>query len=249
MSRIPPFISVLVVAVIVAPVLGDAGDCLWGGINEATSYTSSYIPGQGGETLAQLPQPPVNLGAPQPAVPVQATPNSQAINVPQANIPTVTIPAGDVGSVGRPATAPTGVPVVPPGTEIVYVMPATDTPNAVCIDGHKETPATETKVVPAGTPGAIPVALKTVTVRRQKIDYVWTYSPIVTKTDTMVNVVNPRTGKVVRSYCQQDESSTCLPYLHRKEVITYETVEAKVGTPISVAPTTSSTINTAVLGN
>jgi hypothetical protein len=202
----------------------------------------------GGITLAQH-QPPMNLGAPQPAISVQATPHTQAVSVPQANIPTITIPAGPVGSVGQPATFHGAVAHTPSGAEIVYIMPTSLPSDAViCVDGTKTIPASEAKIVPANTPGAIPVALKTVMVRRPKVEYHWTYAPIVTKTETLVQVVDPRTGRIIRTYCQEDSERTMLPWLHRREVITYETVEAKVGVPVSVAPSVSSSVNTQVRG-
>ncbi|MDR3182295.1 MAG: hypothetical protein LBT89_05120 [Planctomycetaceae bacterium] len=225
----------------------DASDCLWGGYNEQTNYTASYFPGQGGITLAQQTPPPMNLNAPQPSIPVQAAQNTQNINVPQANIPTVTIPAGAVGSVGQPATQIPPPQPVPGAMEIVYVMPIAAAAQAVCLDGQPGTPASEVKVVPAGTPGAIPVALKTVTVRRPKVKRNLSYSPIVTKTNTLVQVVHPRSGKVVKTYCREDEEKTCLPWLHLREETEYETVTAKVAVPISVAPTASAVTNTAIL--
>ena len=230
----------------IAPMLwGDVSDCLWGGSNEATAYSPTYIPGMGDVTLAQYAAP--NLGAPPPAIPVQATPGTQAVNVPQANIPTITIPTGPVGSVGQPATFQGTLSQVPPGTEIVYILPSALPSQAViCVDGTKTIPATETKVVPATTPGAIPVALKTVTVRRPKVEYKWTYSPVETKTETLVQVVNPKTGRVVRTYCQEESERSMLPWLHRQEVVSYETVEAKVAVPVSVAPTMSSATHTVI---
>jgi hypothetical protein len=230
-------------------VFGDLSDCLWGGSNEETSYAPAYLPGMDGVTLAQYQPSPSNLGAPQPAIPVQATPGTQAVNVPQANIPTITIPAGPVGSVGQPATSSGAVLQAPPGTEIVYIMPASLPSNAViCVDGTQTIPAAEAKVVPANTPGAVPVALKTVTVRRPKTEYCWTYAPVETKTETLVKVVDPRSGQVLRTYCREDSERTALPWLHRREVITYETVEAKVGVPVSVLPSVSSATNTVILG-
>lgn len=240
---------------------GDMSDCVWGGSNEETTYSPTFVPGMGGVTLAQY-QPPMNLGAP-PApsgqaasIPIQATPNTQPLNVPQANIPTITIPAGPVGSVGQPATILPGTPLaaVPlqdasASGEIVYIMPASLPSNAeICIDGVKTVPASEVKVVPANTPGAIPVALKTVTVRRPKVEYHWAYDHIENKTETLVQVVNPRTGQVARTYCHEDSRRSILPWLHRREVITYETVEAKVAVPVSVAPSVSSSSNTVILG-
>jgi len=230
-------------------VLGDIRDCLWGGSNEETSYSPTYIPGMGGVTLAQFSPPPTNLGAPQPAIPVQATPGTQAINVPQATIPTITIPTGPVGSVGQPATFSGTMPQAPLGAEIVYILPSSLPSKAViCVDGIKTIPATESTIVPATTPGAIPVALKTVMVRRPKVEYQWTYAPIETKTETLVQVVNPRTGRVVRTYCQEESERGVLPWLHRREVVSYETVEAKVAVPVSVAPSVSSATNTVILG-
>ena len=232
------------------PVFGDLNDCIWGGKNEETSYSSAYLPGMKGVTLAQYQQPAqMNLGAPQPGIPVQATPQTQAINVTQANIPTITIPAGPVGSVGQSATFNGTMSQVLPDTEIVYIMSSSLPSEAViCVDGTKTIPATESKVVPAGTPGAIPVALKTVMVRKPKVEYRWTYAPVETKTETLVQVVDSRSGRVVRTYCKEDSERTKLPWLHRREIVTYEMVEAKVGVPVSVTPAVSSTVNTLVLG-
>ncbi|MDR3234370.1 MAG: hypothetical protein LBT46_12040 [Planctomycetaceae bacterium] len=230
----------------------DAGDCLWGGYNEQTNYTAAYFPGQGSVTLAQQPRPAVNLGAPQPAIPVQVTQNTQGTSIPQANIPMVTIPAGAVGSVGQPATQALFLPQVQGlqgAAEIVYVMPPEDRTQVFCLDGQQSIPASEVKVVPAGTPGAVPVALKTVTVRRPKTERHCTYSPIITKTNTLVQVVDPRTGRVVKTFCREDEERTRLPWLHLQEEIVYETVTAKVGVPVSVAPAASAAANTAVLFN
>ena len=241
----PPLFCVLCVA---SPVWGDFNDCLWGGSNEETAYSPTYLPGMGGIALTQFSQP-MNLGAPQPGIPVQATPGTQAVNVPQANIPTITIPTGPVGSPGQPATFQGTLAAIPPGTEIVYILPSSLPSQAViCVDGTKTIPATETKVVPATTPGAMPVALKTVTVRRPKVEYKWTYSPIETKTETLVKVVNPKTGRVVRTYCQEESERSMLPWLHRREVVSYETVEAKVAVPVSVAPSMSSATHTVIHG-
>ena len=232
------------------PVFGDLNDCIWGGKNEETSYSPAYLPGMGDVVLVQYQQPAqMNLGAPQPAIPVQATPQTQPVNVQQANIPTITIPTGPVGSVGQPATFHGAVPLAPPGTEIVYVMPSSLPSEAViCVDGTKTIPAAESKVVPAGTPGAIPVALQTVMVRKPKTEYRWAYAPVTTKTETLVQVVDSRTGRVVRTYCKEDSERTMLPWLHRREIVTYETVAAKVGVPVSVNPSVSSSVNTVLLG-
>ena len=249
MFRLAAFPFVLCLLCVSPPVFGNFSDCLWGGSNEATTYSANFVPGMGGVTLAQYQSSTMNLGAPQPALSIQATPNTQAIHVPQASIPTITIPAGPVGSVGQPATSLGTVPTVPAGAEIVYIMPSSLPSDAeICVDGVKSIPATEVKVVSADTPGAIPVVLKTVMVRRPKVDYKWTYAPIVNKTETLVQVVNPRTGKVVRTYCQEDEDRSMLPWLHRREVKTYETVEAKVAVPVSVVPSMSSAVNTVILG-
>jgi hypothetical protein len=263
------YLNVIVVGlfwgvIIVCPVFGGVFDCLWGGSNEETSYTPSYFPGIGGVTLSQPPQPPINFGAPSPTqqmvaqttnqatnqiIPVQATPNTQATLVPQATIPTITVPTGAVGSVGHPATQPviasTNLPQLPPGTEIMYVVPGTPSKEE-CLDGVRGISATAANVVPPGTPGAIPVAVKTVSVLKPKIKYHWTFSPIQTKTETLVKVVHPRTGKVIRTYCQTDEETSTLPCLHRKEVVSYETVTAKVGTPVSLAPSAITSTNTVI---
>jgi len=224
-------------------------DHFWGGSNQETSYSPNFVPAMSGVSLAQYQHPSMNLGAPQPAIPVQATPHTQAVNVPQANIPTIMIPAGQVGSIGQPATFPGTVSQPFPGAEIVYIMPSSMPSEAViCVDGVQTIPAAEVKVVPASTPGAIPVALKTVTVRRPKVEYQWIYAPIETKRETLVNVVDPRTGRVVRTFCHEETERTALPWLHRREVITYETVEAKVAVPVSLAPSAASATNTVIHG-
>jgi hypothetical protein len=202
-----------------------------------------------GVTLAQHQHPTMNLGTPQPAIPVQATPHTQAINVPQAHLPTITIPAGQVGSVGQPATFAGAVAQAPRGAEIVYVMPSSLPSNAViCVDGVQTIPATEVRVVPAHTPGAIPVALRTVTVRIPKVEYHWTYGHVVSRQETLVHVVDPRTGRIIQTFCQEDKHRSVLPWLHRREVITYETIEAKVAVPVSLAPTSTSATNTFIHG-
>ena len=230
-------------------VFGDLSNHIWGGKNQETSYSPTFVPEMGGITLTQYQHPTMNLGTPQPAIPVQLTPHTQAVAVPQANIPTITIPAGQVGSVGQPATFPRAVAQAPVGTEIVYILPSSIPSDAViCVDGAQTISATEVKVVPATTPGAIPVALKTVMVRRPKVEHQWIYAPIVTKKETLVQVVDPRSGRVVRTFCQDGMESTVLPWFHRREVTTYETVEAKVAVPVSLAPSATSATNTVILG-
>jgi len=229
-------------------------DHFWGGRNQETSYSPTFVPAMSSVSLAQYQHPSMNLGTPSPGIPVQATPHTQAVNVPQAHLPTITIPAGQVGSVGQSATFsgatfPEATQQVPHGAEIVYIMPSSIPSHAViCVDGVKTIPASEVNIVPATTPGARPVALKTVTVRRPKIEYCWVYAPIVTKREVLVHVVDPRTGRVVRSFCREETESTSLPWLHRREVITYETVEAKVAVPISLAPSAASATNTLIHG-
>jgi len=231
------------------PTSGDVSDHFWGGRNQETTYSPTFVPSMSGVSLTQYQHPSTNLGAPPPGIPVQATPNTQGITVPQASLPTITIPAGQVGAVGQPATSPRIVQQAPPGAEIVYVMPASVRSDAmICVDGVKTIPASEVKIVPATTPGAIPVALKTVTVHRPKIEYCWVYAPIVTKREVLVHVVDPRTGRVVRSFCREEEECTKLPWLHRREVVTYETIEAKVAVPISLAPSAASATNTVIRG-
>jgi hypothetical protein len=62
----------------------------------------------------------------------------------------------------------------------------------------------------------------------------------------LVKVVHPKTGKIVRTYCQTNEEQSALPWLHRKEVVSYETVTAKVGTPVSLAPSAMTSTNTLI---
>lgn len=227
------------------------GDCFWGGSNEETSYTRSFVPGMGGVTLAQVAPPPMNLGAPPAGIPVQATPNTQSMTVPQTNIPTITVPTGPIGTVGQPATHPGAAgavthPQMPPGTEIVYVVPVTPQDGERCLDGTKGIPAKATKIVPAGTPGAIPVAVRTMTVIKPKVTHEWSYSRIRTRTETLVKVVDPRTGQVVRTYCKNDEEKSGLAWPHRKEVVKYERVNVKVATPVSINPAAAGTAATNV---
>ncbi len=212
------------------------GDCLWGGRNEATYYTTPYTPGMGNVTLPVANAPGMNLGAPDPAIPVQGTASTQPINVQQANvptIPTIQVPTGPVGSVGQPATgrAATVLPNLPPGTELMYVMPPTDIPPEQC--SPKGNPAVATQVVDPTTPGAIPVAVRNMVVTRPKVERRWTYGTIKETTETLVKVVDPRTGKVVRTYCETDERESTLPWPHLKEEITYEQVTVAVATPLS----------------
>ena len=249
MFRFFCFLFCFCIVCVLPPAFGDMNDHIWGGRNQETSYSPTFVPALSGVSLTQYQHPSMNLGAPPPGIPVQATPHTQAINVPQAYLPTITIPAGQVGSVGQPATSSRADQQVPNGAEIVYVMPSSIPSQAViCVDGVKTIPASEVKVVPATTPGAIPVALKTVTVRRPKVEYCWVYAPVVTKREVLVHVVDPRTGRVVRSFCREETESTVLPWLHCREVITYETVEAKVAVPISLAPSAASATNTAIHG-
>jgi len=240
----------LCMACLSTPAWGDVSDQIWGGKNQETTYTPAYLPGMGETALAQYQHPAMNLGAPQPGIPVQPTHNTQTVNVPQTHIPMITIPAGPVGSVGRPATHEMPHHDIPNGqtlAEVVYILPSTQPPDAmICIDGQQTIPATEVKVVPAHTPGAVPVVLQTVMVQRPKVDYHWTYGPIVNKTETLVQVVDPRSGRVVRTYCQEDSHRSTLPWLHRREVVTYETVEAKIAVPVSLNPQHSSAVNTVI---
>jgi hypothetical protein len=220
MKRLNFILILIILTITVCPIFGGVFDCFWGGSNEETTYTPSYIPGMGGITLSPPSQPPINYGAPpagQPItnqatnqiinqiIPVQATPNTQAIQVQQATIPTITVPVGAVGSVGRPATQPNvaNLPQLPAGTEIMYVIPGVPAEEE-CLDGVRGIPATAANAVPPGTPGAIPVAVKTISVLKPKVEYHWTYSPIQTKTETLVKVVHPKPAKVIRTYCQTD---------------------------------------------
>ena len=243
MSRIQRFLQSGLFAVLTVFGFGDVQaqlfDCFWGGTNETTGYSPPYTGALNNQPLANVVQPPMNLGTPPGTIPVQATMNSQSLDVRQASIPTITVPAGPVGSVGRPATSwasdasgLAGVVSLPPGSELLYVLPPTKAPEKECIGGTPTQSAVAVQVVPAGTPGAIPVIAKTMTVTKPKTEYRFTYSPVKEKTNTLVNVVDPRTGRVVRTYCRTDEKKTFLPYPHQKEVTTYETVQTKVVVPL-----------------
>ncbi len=225
-------------------------DWIWGGPNEETAYSAPYLRGVNRVSLDDVASPNMNLGAPERGISVYPSQTVPGTVVPQANIPTITVPQGPVGSPGQPATSPyaTTLPQAPPGTEIVYVLPVakTDEMGPQCVDGVRRTPARSTQIVPPGTPGAIPVAVKTMTVVRPKVEYHWSYSPMRTTTETTVNVVDRRTGRVVRTYCKEDEEKSLLPWPHRKEVVTYETITARVGVPVSLPNVTSGHAQTQV---
>ncbi|MGL4594369.1 MAG: hypothetical protein ACRCUY_06530 [Thermoguttaceae bacterium] len=236
-------------------VYAQLGDCIWGGKNESTTYTSPYLPALDHTKMAQAPSASMNLGSPPPALPIQANPGNQAMTVSQTNVPFVTIPSGPVGSVGHPATNTNGGVGITtgsntqgiqtsPGTEIVYVLPPASNETDRCIDGTSHKSATATKVVAPGTPGAIPVAVRTMTVMRPKVEQHLTYDFVDHSQEKRVNVVDPRTGKVVRSYCRNYESYSFLPWPHLREKVTYEAVSVKVAEPISLTPAASGTATT-----
>ena len=209
-------------------------DLLWGGGNEATAYTAPYFPGRGGVSLANVPSPPMNIGAPDAGISVQATSTTRPLLVQQANIPTLTVPSGPVGAVGQPATSSAATATLsqlPPGSELMYILPPKEIPPEQC--SPKGTPAIAVQVVPATTPGAVPVAVRSMTVSRPKIDYEWTYAPITESTETLVKVVDPRTGRTLRTFCETGERQSLLPWPHRKEVVSYEKVTVQVATPLS----------------
>jgi len=231
------------------PVLGDLRDHVWGGGNQETSFSPNFFPNAQAVTLVQHHPPQGNLGAPHPAIPVQAGHGTRAIDVPQAHLPTITIPTGSVGSIGQPATFHGEAIQAPPGAEIVFILPSSQPASAVLnIDGRQAIPATEARVVPPHTPGAIPVALQTVTVQRPRVEYHWTYGHIVNRMETPIQVVDPRTGRVIQSYNHEETHRSKLPWLHRREVITYETVEVQIAVPVSMAPWRSSAVNTFIRG-
>ena len=113
----------------------------------------------------------------------------------------------------------------------MYILPPQEIPQELC--PQRGTPAVAAQVVPPTTPGAIPVAVRTMTVTRPKIDYEWTYAPMTETTETLVKVVDQRTGRTVRTYCETDQRRSLLPWPHRKEVVTYEQVTVQVASPLS----------------
>jgi hypothetical protein len=197
----------------------------------------------------------MNIGAPVPAIPVQATPASRATLVPQPNVPTISPITGSVGTIGQPATGtstissiPTAIPAPPfssssgsaqlnaqttSRTELLYVIPPSETGEEQCIQGERRHAAFASTVVAPGTPGAVPVAIQNVTVYKPVVERQLRFAPLRKRTETLVRVVNPRTGRVVRTYCQMDERQvTSFPVLHTEEVIRYEPTTVKIGTPI-----------------
>jgi hypothetical protein len=222
------------------------GDCLWGGSNEETAYTVPFV--QSGTTLTQANRPPMNIGAPAPSIPIQATPSTRATIVPQANVPTVSPVTGSVGSVGQPATSVitsqpvqfnyqgssrTAGNVSESGVEILYVIPSDNKASEVYIDGDLNRAAALSNVVPSGTPGAIPVQVKTVTAYKPRLSYKLRFTPIIQKKETLVNVFDPRTKRIIKRYYQtQEQQITNAPILHWEEIIDYESVTVKMGIPI-----------------
>ncbi|MDR1479710.1 MAG: hypothetical protein LBJ00_12315 [Planctomycetaceae bacterium] len=239
---------------------GGIWDCFWGGANEETAYTTPLV--HSGTSLAQTNQPPMNIGAPLPSIPIQATPATRATLVPQPNIPTISPITGNVGTIGQPAAnsafgntaLPPQNPAFAPQTqfnnqpipnntalagnrgnvEILYVLPSNSPDADVCIGGEQGTPAVASRVVAAGTPGAIPVVIQTITAYKPRVEYRLRFAPMKQKTETLVNVIDPRTRRVVKSYCQTGERQiTTYPVVHWEEVVGYEAVTVKMGTPVN----------------
>ncbi len=139
---------------------------------------------------------------------------------------------GLIGSVNQPATLETwtGGGGHPGGAQILYAIP-TATPEADPLRPNDRI-AVAADLVPAGTPGAIPVAVQHRTAYRPESEFEWTFDWTTNTHLTKVNVVNPRTGRVVRSFYHQEEVRSLLPWLHRKETVTYQPVSVPVATPI-----------------
>ncbi|MDR3109451.1 MAG: hypothetical protein LBU65_07165 [Planctomycetaceae bacterium] len=211
------------------PLRGFALDfpCLWGGKNEETTYAAPYMPVMGsGVANTDAPHPGVNRNAPRDSIAVQNTPYG-TIQVPQ-NYPANQQPANAlVGTVNNPATTPfansSGA------SQTLYVIP-----------GHAEADplrpnsrmAVASEVVPAGTPGAIPVSVRNQNVLQPESEWKWTFARTTNTHLRRIEVVNPRTGRVVRTYYEQEEVRSLLPWLHQKEIVHYNQVIVPVATPV-----------------
>lgn len=230
--------SIVAVLIFTSPIFAGNGNILFGGPNEAASYSVPSYPGMGTTLLAQA-----RGGS--DTIPVQSTPYGM-IDVTQAQIPGMPTAAGKVGSVGHPATSPHALLMdhLPPDTVVKFVRPlssenANENSNVVMRAAPNITNnnrLTKWEIVPEGTPGAIPVAVRSETVLRPVTSTQCVFAPVVQTQQKEVRVVNPRTGRVVKTYMKNEDVVSCpIPILHREELTTYEKITVPVATPIPVA--------------
>ena len=209
------------------PVFGLDFPCLWGGKNEETTYAAPYLPVMGtGSARTDAPHPGVNRNAPRDSIPVQNTPYG-TIHVPQERMSGQ--PAdGAVGTVNQPATVP--MPLTNNGSQTIYVIPERGEPDPLrpnsCV-------AVASEVVPAGTPGAVPVNVQQRTVLKPESEWSWTFDWTTNVQLRRVDVINPRTGRVIRSYYRQEEVRSLLPWLHQKETVHFRPTTVPVATPVN----------------
>lgn len=199
---------------------------LWGGNNETTTYSLPSYPGMGSTLLAQ------STGM-RSSLPVQSMPHGM-IDIPQANIPSVSS-RGPVGSVGHPATSPHAYSTdhLPAGTTIKFARPLASAPadSAPLTAGRLGA----WEIVPEGTPGAIPLAIRPQTVYRAVTDSRCVFAPVVETQTKEVRVVSPRTGRVVGRYTKTEDVPAWwlpVPIPHREVRTLYEAVSVEVGTPL-----------------
>lgn len=206
---------------------------IWGGKNEMTTYAPPYVPSlstsrKGGTTGAE--PVPYTLNAPVGDGMAVRTSTYGTITVPQATIPGD--PAtGAVGMIDRPATEGyLGATGSEGQGQILYVLPGIE-PEVEPLRPNSGI-AVASDVVPAGTPGAIPVAVKERTVYRPVSEYHWVFDRTSNTRLVRVEVVNPRTGRVVGCYYEQEEIRSILPVPHVKETVHFQKEVLPVATPV-----------------
>ncbi len=249
--RFAPAVFILVllpVAIGISPVrAAGLGSCLWGGSNEETTYTLPYIPALGrmrDSTSTYAPSPNVNLNAPPgTALPVRSDVYG-TIQIPQSSIQGQPDP-GAVGTITQPATFEQNfTPGQPAGSQLLYVVPGGE-PKADPLRPNSRV-AVASNVVPAGTPGAVPVKVRDQTAYRAQSKTQWTFDRTTNTRLTRIDVVHPRTGRLMYSYYRQEEVRSLLPWFHPKETVDYVPVTVPIATPVHPATINRATYPKAV---
>lgn len=231
----------------------NTGSCLpslWGGKNEATTYSAPYAPWMGtGSRTAQSAPSGFNLNTPtgtyQPSsgtlttqhgsIPVQVGPNG-VLYISQANTPGLPT-SGAIGTVDQPATQYTpeiGVAsgdALRPGTQVLYALP-TGTAEIDPLRPNARV-AVSADLVAAGTPGAVPVSVRHQVAYHPESEYRWTFDWTTNTELKKIEVIHPRTGRVVRTFYRQEEVRSFLPWFHQKEIVHYRPVSVPIATPVN----------------
>ncbi len=247
-------------------------DIFWGGSHAETAYSPPYVRNVSPLALQDVASPNMNLGAPQQAIPVvpsaiaPGTVVAQTGTVSSSGIAATGLAQGPVGFPGQPATNSVtaafsqdihaqnvlALPNMTLNTEIVYVLPnppirtaSFPTTDGLPPSGKQRVLSQSAEIVPPNTPGAIPVALKTVSALRPKIESHWKYTPLTNTVETTVQVVD-RAGRIVKTFKKESEERTLLPWPHRQETVSYERVTVKVAVPLPSPHTTSNHTQTVI---